>query len=96
MSKDYFDLDSIDDLPDDCKAQIKWGKHSLKHPDKQKLLELFNHKNELTINEMIVGLYRAHGIKHSRTWIFNSLNTLYGNVKKVKGGAWRKVNANDE
>lgn len=88
--KDIFNIESVADLPEVCQKQIKHKKNHA-HPDKQKLLELFDMKNPLTINEIIAGLYRVYGIERSRTWVYNKLNGLFTMIKRQKNGYWKKI-----
>lgn len=81
----YFDLENTTDLDEEVKGQLK-TKNSA---DKVcKILDLFDIKSTLTIDEILVGLARKHGLKKKRSWVSNRLCALTKTAKivKVQGG----------
>ena len=64
--------------------------------DAQHLLDLFSVKSELSIDEIIVGLYRNNGLEKSRTWVSSTLYNLKRKnlIKKTdnKKGLYTRVN----
>jgi len=84
MEKDIFDLSAIDDLPKKCAEELRLiniGKET------KAVLDLFDIKNRLSIDEIIVGLYRLHKLEKTRTWVSSTLYNLSRKelVKKVEG-----------
>ena len=79
-----FDLTNVDDLPEDQKRQLKLINV---RDDAKNLLGLFELKNRLSIDEIIVGLYRLHKMIKSRTWVSSTLYNLSKKslIKKVDG-----------
>ncbi len=76
-NNNFFDLNDLSDLPGDVKKEIflvGFQKNTVM------LLSLFNIKNPLSIDEMIVGMMRKYNIKKKRNWF---AATIY-NLKKRK------------
>lgn len=70
--KNIFDLKNLDDLAPEIKTQLfKEGKSH-----QSIILSLFDIKNELTKDEIIVGLSRMYSVSRSRAQISNSLYML--------------------
>ncbi len=87
-----FDLENIDDVTNGCKANLKLN--NLKG-DTKKLFDLFEKKNILSIDEILVALNRDHKLEKKRSWVSNTLYNLAQKelVKKVIGeqGVYEKV-----
>ena len=82
--RDIFDIKNIDDIP----VCVKNNLTSLRLSRKVKqLVSLFKIKNNLTIDEILVGGYRKNGLMESRSWVSCTLYNLYrrGLLKKTKG-----------
>lgn len=84
MDKSIFDLHDVSDLPEKHRDELKLL--SIRE-DAQKLLSLFDIKPRLSIDEIIVGLYRAHKMEKAREWVSATLYNLSkkGLIAKVKG-----------
>ena len=83
--KDIFDLECSDDISISCLKQLRGkGKYCL---GTSELLDLFARKEQLSMDEMIVGLYRLYKVEKTRTWLTSTLYNLIRKnlVKKVKG-----------
>jgi len=87
MKNNIFDVSSVDDLPQELKKELK--KKNLNAND-GKILELFFDKNDLTIDEILIGLYRKHKVIQKRSWVSNRLFSLSkaGKIKKVRKGVY--------
>jgi hypothetical protein len=93
MTVDIFDTCDTSDLPKGFVAtQLKIINV---RDDTKLLLELFEKKNELSIDEILVALYRAHNIQKTRTWVSGTAYNLSikGLIKKVdmKKGIYIKI-----
>lgn len=82
---DIFDLDDISDITKFTRKQLKLITN-LNQKDKN-ILALFEKKNRLTMNEIIVGLFRMYDIEVKRTWVANRLYALSQTekIKKIPG-----------
>lgn len=85
-----YDTDNTDDLPDSVLKnikQIRGGKRGLKNQVSIIILELFNDKKTLNIDEVIVALYRKYKVEKTRVYVQNKLYSLYacGYLVKEKG-----------
>ena len=84
-------MENLKNLPEDIVSQIKLhrgrpkGKASSNNT--KKLLELFNIKKQLSINELLVGMMRKYNIKVTRFWISCTIFRMRKNkeLKSVKG-----------
>jgi hypothetical protein len=91
MSNNIFDTQNIHDLPEFLKNQLKKGYGK----DTEKLLSLFDLKETLNIDEIIVGLFRKYQLEKNRVWV---TSTAY-NLTRIKlleslgSGIYRKVKA---
>lgn len=72
-NNDIFNLKNINDISASCKKNLKLNGL---HDDTKKLLDLFNIKQPLSIDEMIVALYRKFKIEKTRTWVSGTLYNL--------------------
>lgn len=81
---EMFDSDDLSDLPSEVLKQIREEKPPLKIDDYVQLLKI---KSPLTVNQIIIGLYRAYGIKRSRSAHFQFLHhgVAKSLIKRVKG-----------
>lgn len=79
-----FDLNLTDDLPAEVKGNLK---PTRLHENSLKMMELFDLKKELSIDEIIVGFYRKFKLEKSRSWLSTTLYNLskQGFIHKVKG-----------
>ena len=84
FNEDIFNLDKIDDIPDGCQKELKLFNI---RSDTRQLLGLFERKNRLSIDEIIVGLYRLYKLERTRTWVSATLYNLSKKelVKKIPG-----------
>lgn len=84
MKENLFDLSKTDDLPEKIKEKLR---RIPVRKDAKKLLDLFKIKQTLSIDEIIVGLYRQYKMEKSRTWIHSTLYNLSRKeiLKKVEG-----------
>ena len=86
QSEKIFDLSDIKDLPDHLKKEVKPSGYK---SETLQLLSLFDMKEQLTVDELIVGMYRKigqFGTIRDRRWIKAALYRLEkrGKVKRVK------------
>lgn len=90
MKNNIFDVSSVDDLPQELKKELK--KKNLNAND-DKILELFLDKSDLTIDEILIGLYRKHKVIQKRSWVSNRLFSLSkaGKIKKTKKGVYAAI-----
>jgi hypothetical protein len=88
--KDIFDLNEVEDLPDFCKKQLKLINI---HIHTQRLLELFALKSELTVDEIVVGMYRKYGLEKTRVWVSSTLYNLKRRdlIKKIDKEKYARV-----
>jgi hypothetical protein len=86
IKQDLFDLDNIKDAPEDVKSELKFPK-AVSTPTQ--ILELFAIKDTLSVNEIIIGLYRKFKIKKARSTVALTVTRLrsQGIIKKAKGVA---------
>lgn len=69
--EELFDLKNVTDIPETLQLKI----HNLSATT-DKILKLFAIKAELSIDEILVGLYRKYKIERSRNWISATLYNL--------------------
>ena len=83
-SDDIFDLKSMQDAPQDVKSELRPSKESSLTST---ILALYNIKSPLTVNELIIGLYRKFKIKTKRSTLVVAISRLssQGIIKKTKG-----------
>jgi hypothetical protein len=87
-----FDLEDVSDLPASIvKRTVNHGVSG--RPYTGIIMGLFAIKSTLSINEIIVALYRAHKMDKSRTWVGNILYRMKkkGLVKKVGYGSYECI-----
>ena len=93
MEENIFNLDKIDDLPEAYKKQLKLLNV---RDDTRSLLALFDLKDNLSIDEILVGMYRLYKVEKSRVWVSSTLHNLgkKGLIRKIDGtkGKYRKIN----
>lgn len=70
---DIFNLNELSDLPLETKKQISLKLYS---SNKQKVINLFDIKNPLNMDEIIVAFYRKHKVQIKRSWLINILYIL--------------------
>lgn len=81
---DFFDLNNLDDLPDEVKKEVSLlGLRK----DTERLLSLFDIKNQLTIDEIIVGMSRKYGMNKKRNWVSSTVYNLKRRktIKEIDG-----------
>lgn len=71
--ENIFDIQDTSDVNDEYKKSLFVD--GIKS-DTKKVLELFNMKDELSIDQIGIALYRSHGIQKTRKWILATLNNL--------------------
>jgi len=79
--KNNFDLKNIEDIPNNLKKELKLNRIS---SHSKKLLSLFEKKNILCIDEIIVGLYRLYKLEKTRTWVSYTLYNLNKKINIIK------------
>jgi len=90
--KELFDLKNTKDLPKGVVAQI--SKSAGRPANKTRaMLELFDLKDCLSTDEIIVGLYRKYGIKRTKKALHTVIHHLIkkGTLKKLHRGCYAKV-----
>jgi len=71
--KDIFDLSDITDIS----KKVELNLVGLRiHKKTKKLLDLFNIKTSLSIDEILVALYRLYRIEETREWVSSTLYNL--------------------
>lgn len=81
--KDIFDLEKSDDLPSSVKLNIKGYNAKKLSEHSIKLIELFEIKKTLSVDEIIVGLYRKFNIQKTRVWVSTTAyNLIRANILK--------------
>jgi hypothetical protein len=75
MKNEIFDLDDLNDLPEEVKKHVRPLGLRL---CTMRLIDLFELQPQLSIDEIIVGLSRKYKINKSRSWV---TSTIY-NLKK--------------
>lgn len=90
--EDVFNVENIDDIPDSCKKHLKILNI---RDDTRLLLNLFERKSRLSVDQIIIGLFRLHKIEKTRPWVLSTLYNLGKKnlIKKVSGarGEYEKV-----
>ena len=81
---DIFNLEKTDDIPENFAKELRIV--SIREEAKL-LLGLFDRKNKLTIDEILVGLYRLYKLEKTRVWVSSTLYNLSRKnlVRKVSG-----------
>lgn len=70
-SNDIFNITNLSDLPEDMKKAVESRKYD---EFEQKILELFHIANRpLSINEIMVALYRKYNVNKNRRQVMNKL-----------------------
>ncbi len=83
-NENIFDLEDIGDLPESTVKQLR--RLGLRK-NTQLLLELFEIKSQLSIDEILVGLRRKYDIKATRGWVSSTIYNLKRRdlLKRVDG-----------
>lgn len=83
-TENIFDLEDIGDLPESTVNQLRFlGIRK----NTQSLLELFEIKAQLSIDEILVGLKRKYEIQATRGWVSSTIyNLKRRNILKVVDG----------
>lgn len=68
-----FDLTITNDLPPELQKTIN---RKTNRPITGIIIDLFNIKSRLSLNEILVGLYRKHNILHPKGWLANHIYNL--------------------
>jgi hypothetical protein len=94
--EDIFQLENLEDLPQDIKKIVINGKRGLQ-AETQNILALFDIKPILNVNEIIVGYYRKYKVERAREWFSSTAYNLCskGLLKKIAPATFEKVNKND-
>jgi hypothetical protein len=90
MNEALIDTTNLDDIPNDLKNELK--KRGLNGSD-EKILSIISEFTQLSIDEMLIGLFRKYNISKKRTWLANRLFVLskLNKVKKVSRGRYELV-----
>jgi hypothetical protein len=85
VAEDVFNLFDLSDLPEKIVDRIV-------QVETRRILSLFEIKKRLSVDEVIVGLYRAHKIEKSRGLVSSHLYALSKRklIKKVGKGLYEK------
>ena len=87
--KNIFDTKNIEDITENLRNQL-----SLKCSEKTKeVFSLFEIKRRLTIDEILVGIFRKYKREPNRIWVSNTVHNLIrkGVIKKVQIGEYELV-----
>ena len=94
-SIDIFNLETLEDVPSEYKKKLKITKSATPNRSVTLILELFDIKSPLTLDEMMVAFYRLYEIQKERFWFSFNLRTLQDKnlVRKVSGtkDEWEKI-----
>lgn len=87
FNEDIFKI--TEDLPDDVKNSLK-----KLHSTTSRILALFEIKNILSVDEIIVGIYRRYNTLLTRTNVSSTLQKLKNRnkIKYKERGVYEKVN----
>lgn len=83
-----FNTDYMGDLPASIIKELKGGMKPRGFGERSlQLLELFKLKKTLTMEEIIVGMFRTYQVEVKRVWVTSALYRLKAKelIKKVKG-----------
>jgi len=72
MHNDFFDLDDLSDISEQVRKELNRKNSTIIG----KILQLFNFKQTLTVDEILVGFYRKYGELMKRNYLQNRLYTL--------------------
>lgn len=77
-----FDLTALDDINETLKSELR-----IASPKDDQVLSLFEIKNKLTIDEIIVGLFRKYALEKKRAYVTSRLTSLVKKdlIEKVPG-----------
>lgn len=70
---EIFDTDNLTNLPKEISVQLKEGRDL---ESTEKLLQLFSLQSPLTLNQIIVGMYRYHKMSVKRSTLMAKLSYL--------------------
>jgi len=81
---ELFDTNNISDLGENIVSELKLSKMN---SGDQQLMELFSIKPQLTIDQIIIGIFRKFGVEKKRGWVTSRLYSLVkkGKLQKVEG-----------
>lgn len=84
---EIFDLDDLSDLPKSVRERVF---RAIYGANTGNVLSLFKIKHTLTIDEIIVGLYRTASTEKSRAWVNSCVYNLTkrGLLKRVSSGVY--------
>lgn len=87
---DIFDTNNIEDLPELSRKRIKLSNFK---GNTLKVIDLFELKNTLSVNEVIVSLYRLHKLEKTKGWVHTTLNNLQlkETIKRIDKGLYQKI-----
>lgn len=72
MKDNIFDTKNTSDLPDEVRQECK----KFFRNDTEQLLSLFDIKDSLNIDEIIIGLFRKYKLQKTRTWVSSTVYNL--------------------
>lgn len=83
MNENIFNLENTEDIPLDVLKNLRIIRC---REDTGLLLSLFDKKKRLTIDEILVGLYRLNKMQKTRVWVSSTLYNLSRKnlIRKVK------------
>jgi len=90
LKLELFNLDNTNDLPEYLTRELLILNV---REDTRKLLLLFNLKKSLSLDEILVGLYRVHKIQKTRYWVNTTLYNLSKKnlIKRIGRGVYKSV-----
>lgn len=90
-----FDAKNISDIPVSLKNQLSCLRRS---KETKELMSLFEIKNRLTIDEILIGLYRKYNREQSRVWVTTTAYNLTrkGIIKRFQVGEYELVKKIEE
>jgi hypothetical protein len=96
MSVGLFNLDEVSDLPERLKLSLKKYKvraKSKKARAHEVIKQMFDTKQILTIDEIMVGLFRASNLVRERSWVSAKIGVLVkeGFLSKEGNGVYKKA-----
>lgn len=88
---DIYDTLNLDDLPPELRKELR--DRCLNLYD-EKIASLFYEKKELSIDEVLIALYRKYQLIKKRTWVSNRFYYMSKRkiIKKVSKGHYKLIN----
>ena len=92
MIKDIFDLKNLSDIPLELKENLQVSRGRFSEAGRQ-ILSLFDLKNELSLDEILVGMFRKYNVVTTRNCISSNVYNYrrMNLIKMVDKGVYKKI-----